>query len=199
MIEWGCIGMNVICLGEYVRMDKRSNVITHKKDAIKMARDLYVQVFGGYPTLDEERISTNLDVVLDFLNIVAESIDFSEILDDYSEVAGLLLKEGKSWYIYTNNENSASRQRFTIAHELGHYYLNHISKEVESDVIWRDKVSSYGTDEKEKSANAFAAELLMPKRLIDEMYNFGYSARQMAYKLGVSPTAISNRLDSLGY
>ena len=65
--------------------------------------------------------------------------------------------------------------------------------------MWRDKVSTLGTNPMETSANAFAAELLMPESLIDEMYQLGYSARKMAYELRVSIAAINNRLDYLGY
>lgn len=180
-------------------MEGRSESITNKKDAIIQAQELYLSVFRKYPTLDENRVATNLDRVLDYLNIMAESVDLNEVFDECDDVAGLLLKEDNEWYIYTNSTNPAYRQRFTIAHEIGHYYLNHIPKETSNDVIWRDNVSTWGTDTKEISANAFAAELLMPSKIIAEMYEWGYSPHKMAYELRVSVAAINYRLDSLGY
>ena len=56
----------------------------------KKAQELYLNVFEKYPTLDDYRVSTDLDKVLDFLNIVAVSIDFKEILDEHDDIAGLL-------------------------------------------------------------------------------------------------------------
>ncbi len=182
-----------------VAMENINKPITDRNEVTKKAQELYLNVFEKYPTLDDYRVSTDLDKVLDFLNIVAVSIDFKEILDEHDDIAGLLSKEDDEWYIYTNSENPAYRQRFTIAHEIGHYYLNHISKETPNDVMWRDKVSTLGTNPMETSANAFAAELLMPESLIDEMYQLGYSVRKMAYELRVSIAAINNRLDYLGY
>ena len=180
-------------------MEERNESITNKNEAIKKAQELYVRVFKKYPTLDDNRVSTNLDQVLDYLNIMAESVDLNEVLGEHDNVAGLLLKEDNEWYIYTNSTNPAYRQRFTIAHEIGHYYLNHISKETPNDVMWRDNVSTLGTDPMEKSANAFAAELLMPATIISEMREWGYSPHKMAYELRVSVAAINYRLDALGY
>lgn len=196
--------MKVIFLGEKqgkwerITMEGRTK-ITNTDKAIKKARELYNEVFGEYPMIDECEVSTNLDDVLDYLGIIAQSIDFSEIFEKSKDVAGLILKEENEWYIYSNCKNPAYRQRFTIAHEIGHYYLNHVSKESSSDVMWRDKVSSDGTEPLEISANAFAAELLMPEFLIKGMYDRGYSVRQMAYELRVSIAAITHRMKNLGY
>jgi Zn-dependent peptidase ImmA (M78 family) len=69
-----------------------------------------------------------------------------------------------------NSANSPRRQRFTIAHELGHLDL-HEGRQLTVDhsmrVDWRDETSSLGTDKQEVEANAFAASLLMPASLIN--------------------------------
>ena len=61
------------------------------------------------------------------------------------------------------------RQRFTIAHELGHRAL-HPGRELILDVPvrvnLRDKTSSMASDIEEIEANAFAATLLMPEQMI---------------------------------
>lgn len=67
------------------------------------------------------------------------------------------------------------RQRFTIAHELGHYMLhrNLLSNEVHVDkqfkILMRNSKSSTGTDAMEVEANKFAAELLLPEFLIEDV------------------------------
>lgn len=54
-----------------------------------------------------------------------------------------------------------SRQRFTLAHELGHIFLHHHTKyKYLSDYI------------KEKSADAFAGELLMPREIMYKTAKF---------------------------
>ena len=63
------------------------------------------------------------------------------------------------------------RQRFTIAHEIGHFLL-HTDEDVHIDekrpIGRRDDLSSQAVDACEIEANQFAAELLMPESLVRE-------------------------------
>lgn len=80
-------------------------------------------------------------------------------------VSGLLFRQGADRAIGVNAAHPMVRQRFTVAHELGHLQL-HPGKELILDhvrVNLRDDSSSLGTDREEREANAFAAELLMPR------------------------------------
>lgn len=71
--------------------------------------------------------------------------------------------------IGVNDSHVPVRQRFTIAHELGHLLL-HAQEDLHVDEgIWlRNERSSSAEDEREIEANQFAAELLMPAELIRE-------------------------------
>ena len=51
----------------------------------------------------------------------------------------------------------------------------------------------------EVSANRFAAELLMPKEMVEEFLDQGLSAWEMARRFGVSDEAMGYRLHNLGY
>jgi len=66
------------------------------------------------------------------------------------------------------------RQRFTIAHELGHRAL-HPGRELILDVPvrvnLRDKTSSMASELEESKPNAFAATLLMPSQMIRDQLN----------------------------
>lgn len=64
--------------------------------------------------------------------------------------------------IIVNENDSPRRKRFTIAHELGHFFLNGVGKEC---FAHRD-VGDYG--ESERDANRFASALLMPKKDIEQ-------------------------------
>lgn len=128
---------------------------------------------------------------------------------DIEDVSGFLYHDKNKTVIITNSEHSDVRQRFTIAHELGHYLL-HEGHPVHVDrgfsVKMRDDLSSKGVDTYEIEANNFAAELLMPKQMLEEdlmaiedinLFE-GDAIQKMAKKYKVSSQALTIRLTSLG-
>jgi len=93
-----------------------------------------------------------------------------------------------------NMSEAPVRQRFTVAHELGHFALGHEDSP-------RDSGNFYASgDPKERMANKFAAELLMPGSLIRQYYNSGaaQSVEALAQLFGVSRDAMGYRLINLG-
>jgi Zn-dependent peptidase ImmA (M78 family) len=124
-----------------------------------------------------------------------------------SSVSGMLVRPPKGRpIVVVNDRHPVVRQRFTIAHELGHLEL-HKGRPVIVDhltrarVNLRDETSSLATSTEEIAANQFAASLLMPgewihdaidasmgrlssSRLIDELATqFGVSAQAMEFRL----------------
>lgn len=87
------------------------------------------------------------------------------------DVSGTLVIENGKGFIGYNPSHSKKRQRFTIAHELGHYLLhyteNHLFVDKDFLVKYR-RQTSYTNKElfQEQEANAFSAALLMPKDFI---------------------------------
>lgn len=84
------------------------------------------------------------------------------------DVSGMLVRQDDSIVIGVNQDHPESRQRFTIAHELGHLIL-HRGRPLVVDSVrvnLRDSRSSMATDLEEIEANSFAAELLMPRDLV---------------------------------
>lgn len=83
-----------------------------------------------------------------------------------SEISGLLLRRGTSATIAVDETQAKTRQRFTIAHELGHLML-HDGEELRVDRTFRLNLrsprSETAEDVEEVEANAFAAMLLMPR------------------------------------
>ena len=76
-----------------------------------------------------------------------------------SDVSGMLVRDNESIVIGVNESHSPSRQRFTIAHELGHLVM-HRGRPLVVDsarVNMRDSRSSMATDLEEIEANSFAA------------------------------------------
>lgn len=122
---------------------------------------------------------------------------FAAGLDD--GISGMLIKRaGEDPEIYVHVSDSANRQRFTCAHELGHY----VKRSATGDVAWeyvehRDLLTSQGTDQEEIYANQFAASLLMPREAVEELHKkLGPAA--LAYEFGVSADAMHYRLVNLG-
>ena len=108
-----------------------------------------------------------------------------------------------------NALHAPNRQRFTLAHELAHVQLHR--KMIESTVhvdrgsLRRDALAAAGVDPIEIEANAFAAELLMPRafllsalegRSIDLEDDKAVLA--LAKRFRVSDAAMRYRLSSLG-
>lgn len=86
-----------------------------------------------------------------------------------NEISGLLLRKDSSKIIAVEETQPKTRQRFTIAHELGHLLL-HEGEELHIDTKFRmnlrSPLSSTAVDVEEIEANAFASGLLMPLPLI---------------------------------
>ena len=128
------------------------------------------------------------------------------------DVSGVLvLKEGKAT-IGLNPNNHPVRRRFTIAHELGHFFLEHQRGGLFVDnhkknfaVLYRDAQSSTGEILQEQEANAFAAALLMPKKWLEariRKFNFDLTdetdLQMLARQFEVSSQAMAIRIANLG-
>lgn len=100
--------------------------------------------------------------------------------------------------IFFNSEHAPVRQRFTVAHELGHYFaIQEEPNPKEAYIHKRDGVSACGTSSEEIFANQFAAELLMPQEHVSRLFNLGLDRIGLAQRFHVSLDAISHRLKNL--
>lgn len=131
-----------------------------------------------------------------------------KVFDFDSDISGLLAIGNDKVIISVNTLEDPKRQRFTIAHELGHLKLHSKDQPVFIDkapkVMYRNNASTTGEIHKEREANAFAAALLMPKNLIaDAIDNCDYDGNDvikfLAKEFKVSEQAMSFRLSNLGY
>ncbi len=115
-------------------------------------------------------------------------------------VSGTLSKTaGEDPTIYLNRYDSENRQRFTCAHELGHYVRRTAQGDLDYDFVdARNKLASTGRDPEEIYANQFAAELLMPAALVKQEHKRGAGPVRLALRFGVSDDAMGYRLDTLG-
>jgi len=168
-----------------------------KQKAIHAARDLLHQMNVTTVPVPVTRIAQDL------------GIDVRAAKHD-TDLSGFIYCEAGETIIGVNLSHSEKRQRFTIAHELGHYFLHSITG-VHMDTAvqprYRNEISSQGTNAEEIEANTFAAELLMPAYLIEQdMRHFDgvdisddQEIGKLADRYGVSVQALTIRLANLGY
>jgi len=93
------------------------------------------------------------------------------LLDDYENAFdGLLAWDGSKFYIHLNekrgNTITSQRGRFSVSHELGHFFLESHRNEIKSGTIppHPSNISLIHTDKIETEADFFAGNLLMPTR-----------------------------------
>ena len=126
----------------------------------------------------------------DFGIRVAEADDLPK------DTSGFIRKNDNGTFdIGYNGKEPATRQRFTVAHELAHYLLHRdlMTGAYPENVMLR---SGRLTNKHETQANKLAAEILMPYAAIDEYIETrrGFSIVDMAKDFGVSASALAIRL-----
>lgn len=129
---------------------------------------------------------------------------------DGEDLSGMAYRQPNGQRVIgVNSMHSERRQRFTIAHEVGHLLL-HANEDLHVDknfpIGLRTEVSSLAIDDKEIEANQFAAELLMPATWVladarDLQIDFEHddeAIKDLADKYEVSVRAMTIRLSALG-
>lgn len=161
----------------------------------KKAEDILVRHDFFKPGFNIEELTAKVGV-----NLHVEDLD--------TDTSGLfVMLEGSPIITVNKSLNSnPNRKRFTIAHELGHFFLHSKESQLFIDkiprVMFRNSASSSGEILQEKEANAFAAALLMPKVLIVDNITDTDSdnlVEVLAKSFQVSKEAMSFRLANLGY
>lgn len=151
--------------------------------------------------------------VVDIAQKLGVSVHYDEL---ENEISGMLVINGEDKHIIVNKFHPTNRQRFTIAHELGHLQL-HRDRSLFVDtkyVVYRRAGNannseyfhpgSTTTAQEEREANWFAEALLMPEssiklyvddRKMDIRDEFDLSMLAIAF--GVSEQAMSIRARSI--
>lgn len=123
----------------------------------------------------------------EFVNDLGGNINCFDI-DTFSQCSGsIYIHQNANFDIILPSYTSRLRDKFTLAHEMGHYFL-HFQK----NTIHK-KARRSGSGPIEWEANWFAASLLMPQELIDKK-NLTANASSLAYFFDVSLEAAAVRL-----
>ena len=157
-----------------------------EKDAEDILNVWEVIAGGRRFPVDPARIATELGV------------DVFEAQLDPSVSGAIVKKEGSDPTILVNRADHPNRQRFSTAHELGHYVRRQADPFEYEYIDYRGELASQGADPEEIFANAFAAALLMPKSDVKRLVKSGASPVDMAFHFKVSQDAMTYRLKNLG-
>jgi Zn-dependent peptidase ImmA (M78 family) len=171
-------------------------------------------------SIRKKRIETLVTDILRECEVSEPPVDVEAIAEKHrllvhfqplqSDLSGFLFHDEQHAVIGVNSSHPNVRQRFTIAHELGHFLLHqndplHVDRAVHAK--FRNDLSKQGTDPEEIEANLFAAELLIPRMMValdlhqndvvdildDHFFN------ELAQRYNVSTQALLLRLMNLGY
>jgi len=156
---------------------------------------------------ERNRLHLGIEPIADLVTVVEESglrVVGADLSEDDIDGAFLFVPEYDSAVALINRTKPSLCQRFTLAHEYGHLLLHRNRAEIRERDFFRAKSAE------ERQANAFAAAFLMPKPLIERMYDeYGFSRKGgalpmygwlvMMRRMQVSPHALAWRLCNLGY
>lgn len=154
-----------------LRFNNMNNLNYNIRYAISMAHCVHKKI-----TYEEQLLPINVEDIIKYRPDIRIKKEDLLGLDGYS----IYNAKTKRYLIALDDINfDLSRQRFTLAHELGHIFLQHHTK-------YRH-LSDYV---KEKSADAFAGELLMPREMMYKTAKFPpnyilnvYGVSYQAYKM----------------
>ena len=135
------------------------------------------------------------------LTVVEERVGHSVVVTTLpGEIAGACFHLGDSAVLWVNGSRSQSRQRqrFTLAHELGHAWCRHDGTlEIDTFATLNGRTSS----PLEVQANAFAAEFLVPRAALEQVITGQPTLEEtvvIAAHFGVSAIMVVYRFKQLG-
>lgn len=155
-----------------------------RKDAIERYAEAVAEALAYKPGASLVDLVNKLGGDIRLTGFSAADLDHDEaiVIDDY-----------RKFKIFLPPDTSPTRDRFTIAHELGHYFLHF------PNAGRPMKATRLGSDRVEWEANWFAASLLMPAK----QFRSGFKQHngdivKLARHFGVSEKAAQIRAKALG-
>ena len=133
--------------------------------------------------------------LLDLADRVAVKVYLADLSEVDPDLSGIIKYDDDELKtnprIYVSTHIPENRQRFTLAHELGHHFL-HRGRKMRLDNL------NYAQDTEdvleESEANYFAASFLVPKVYLLRQLEEQHDLKRMATTFGVSEAVIENRI-----
>lgn len=110
------------------------------------------------------------------------------------DLSGIIVKDENSFTprIFIDSTEGPQRQRFTLAHEIGHFVERKDANDADYSFVEKRRLNAKDYDLHEFYADEFAGALLMPKESFsaDEKH---MNVKELAEKYGVSAAAVRRR------
>lgn len=155
-----------------------------------------------FPILDDYAES----IIKKELGTISTPVDIEKIVDNYGICiskekmedyqSGAIAIDEDTCGMVINSNDAEVRQRFTIAHEFGHFVSYKYQGKTGNITEYRDSTSSLGNNIEEVFANKFAAAVLIPKKLFLSLYQYT-DEKELANIFNVSDACIRNRVKNL--
>ncbi|WP_338924461.1 ImmA/IrrE family metallo-endopeptidase (plasmid) [Pseudomonas silesiensis] len=168
--------------------------------ALEMAQKVLDLAWDGQLPVDPVRLASTLRVTTQDADgqkqkctIVVRSVAGGDLAGASSQVSLEQTTKGSQYVCAYNRDEISYRNRFAVAHELGHILLGHVR-------IGEPALRHYGYGDSTtemSQANSFAAALLMPERFLRSVFASIESVQQMGEAFGVSTEAAIYRLKAL--
>jgi Zn-dependent peptidase ImmA (M78 family) len=170
-------------------------------------REMLLEAIGEagrlHKQLDSEPLVTSVGGGIDVFGIINQ-LSVPLIFRPLKGLLGAFLPKPSPGIMVTT-ERGLSVQRFTGAHELGHYVLHHPLSLDDDSILVRYPFGTKTYDSVEAAADAFAASFLMPRWLIEshadrqgwsaESFDNPHTVYQLSLRTGVSYEAACRSLE----
>lgn len=151
-----------------------------------------------------EEMTSRILINNDMYNIPVDPVKIAKTYDIEvyegkldNKIAGAIryYKDKDTFEILVNKNDPKTKQRFTIAEELGFYIL--YKEKIKSEEIHINLIDKE-VDEEEKEVEYFAGALLINKNLLENVYNINSTILELAELFKVSVSSMTLRLNTLG-
>lgn len=144
-------------------------------------------------------VGGDLEAVVESLGGRVQFLDLYGV-GDSSNSGSIKIDGFRDFSITLANHTGPLRDRFTIAHELGHYMLHYLyANQIQKKGLDKVIAERYGFGREETEANVFAACFLMPEDRYISEYKIHSGAHTLLSEIfGVSTRASKLRAKNLG-
>lgn len=136
--------------------------------------------------------------IYDAVDALGGSVRIRDFWKGAEHTGSLIVNGVADFTVFIPSHTSQERDRFTIAHELGHYFLHYLFLDKASRPS-QLRADRYGSGRVEWEANWFAGAFLMPADRFKSVYETeGGELFAVADEFAVSDSAVRVRAKSLG-
>ncbi|GIM31527.1 ImmA/IrrE family metallo-endopeptidase [Paraclostridium bifermentans] len=128
--------------------------------------------------------------------LIVETLNGDLYYGDNLDYEAKIERNNEKFIISVDSSKPENRQRFSLAHELGHLFLHmkRLDEKYWSNNVIKDSAYfRYGRGIEELEANEFAGAFLMPEEEFLDLYHNDYGITDIARRFNVSEPAVYTR------